>query len=330
MPQQCERCLGVHDPSQYCYYEGVDPYVTYEEQSYFQYHPQYQQYHPQQYQQDVPDMSYFFGSEEFQHQQPTPTFQSDEVPTREEVRMFVKSNEESLKSLETLVAQAVRSLEQEALEEIRMRIKSNEASSKSLETIVAQYRSALEQEKQQFILEAIPENNDDLEQGTACLIEEDKFQGEVSIRKPCEEFDHVRMVDDLERALFGTNTDELHKFQELVCEYQEADDHGKDAGFLLVSEFKDGGSALEPMEEVLFEEPKASATYIYPPPLYSSEAREGVLFYKLTDFGSTDEGIGIGHICYTNRPREDKGQKVCRRDDDEVSRREDQANYYHP
>ena len=290
MPQQCERCLGVHDPSQYCYYEGVDPYVTCEEQPYFQ-------YHPQQYQQEVPNMSYFFGSEEFQHQQPTPTFQSDEVVDMEELRMLAKSNEESIKSLETLVAQAVR---------------------------------ALEQEKQQFILEAIPENNDDLEQGTTCIIEEDKFQGEVSIRKPCEEFDHVRMVDDLERALFGIDTDELHKFQELVCAYQEVDDHGKDAGLLLVSEYKDGGSALEPMEEVLFEEPKASATYIYPPPLYPSEARECVLFYKLTDFGSTDEGIGIGHSCYTNRPSEEKGQKVCRRDDDEVSRRDDQANYYHP
>jgi hypothetical protein len=282
MPQQSERCLGIHETSQYCYYEGVDPYVTYEEQPYFQ-------YHPQQYQQDVPNMSYFFGNEEFQHQQPTPTM--------EELRMLTKSNEESIKSLETLVAQAVR---------------------------------ALEQEKQQFIPEAISENNGDLEQGTACIIEEDKFQEEVSVHEPCEEFDHASMEDDLERAQFGTDTGELHKFQELVCAYQEADDHGKDAGLLLVSEYTDGGSALEPMVEVLFEEPKASATYIYPPPLYSSEARECVLFYKLTDFGSTDEGIGIGHSCYTNRPSEEKGQKVCRRDDDEVSRRDDQANYYHP
>ena len=315
MPQQCEPCSGVHETSQYCYYEGVDPYVTYEEQPYYQ-------YHPQQYQQDDPNMSYFLGSEEFQHQQP--------IPTMEELRSLAKSNEESLKSLETLVAQAVRSLEQETMEEIRMLVKSNEESIKSLETLVAQVLSALEQEKQQFILEAIPENNGDLEQGTACIIEEDKFQGEVSVHKPCEEFDHASMVDDLERALYGTNTNELHKFQELVCAYQEADDHGKDAGLLLVSEYKDGGSALEPLEEVLFEEPKASTTYIYPPPVYSSEARECVLFYKLTNFGSTDEGIGIGHSCYTNRPSEEKGQKVCRRDDDEVSRRDDQANYYHP
>jgi hypothetical protein len=290
MPQQREQCSGVHETSQYCYYEGVDPYVTYEEQPYFQ-------YHPQQYQQDVPNTPYFFGSEEFQHQQPTPTFQSDEVDVMEEIRMLAKSNEESIKSLETLVAQVL---------------------------------SALEQEKQQFILEAIPENNGDLEQGTACIIEEDKFQGEVSVHKPYEEFDHASEVDALERALFGTDTGELHKFQELVCAYQEADDHGKDASLLLVSKYKDGGSALEPMEEVLFEEPKASATYIYPPPLYSSEARECVLFYKLTDFGSTNEGIGTRHSCYTNRPSEEKGQKVCRRDDDEVSRRDDQANYYHP
>ena len=290
MPQQCEPCSGVHETSQYCYYEGVDPYVTYAEQPYFQ-------YHPQQYQQDVPNMSYFWGSEECQHQQPTPTFQSDEVPTMEELRMLVKSNEESVKALEPLVARAVR---------------------------------ALKQENQRIILEAIPENNGDLEQGTVCIIEEGRFQGEVSVSEPSEEFDQASEVDAFERAIFETDTGELHKSQELVYAYQEADDHGKDVDLLLVSKCKDGGSALEPMKEVLFEEPKATATYTYPPPLYSHEARECVLFYKLTDFGSTEEGIGKGRNCYANRPREEKGQKVCRRDDDEVSRRDDQANYYHP
>lgn len=84
------------------------------------------------------------------------------------------------------------------------------------------------------------------------------------------------------------------------------------------------------MEEVLVEEPTATTHYIYPPPLYPHRALIGDLFYKFADFVSIEEDIGEGQICYPDMPNEVKRQKVYCCDDDKVTQREDQANYFHP